>query len=194
MKKTTISFVLLLSLILCACTNSSNQAGDSASVSETPDFPTFEASAELWANAIGESLNAGGIYNAFSSEPNILESESEVFGNIRCLSYSICDNADVMLYENRDNQQCYQFSMSIDWGKVDPASDEALLIGYYTGLLILAAEQDRITASEITEDLGLANTYDVNVYDDTIQTTESEHASYSYVTKDCISTFNVLAK
>ncbi len=192
MRKVIITSVLFFVLILCACTNSTGQANSSSSSAQSLDFPTFGASAELWADAIGESLEDGGVYNTFSNEPTISEDESEIFGDIRCLSYPVGENANVMLYENQDMQQCYQFSMTIDWGSIDPASDETLLIGYYTGLLILAAEQDAVSAEEIGTELGLLDTY--NAYDDTARTAESEHASYTYTTQNAVTIFNVIAK
>lgn len=192
MKKAIISSILILLLLLCACSNSSNSTESSASTSQVPDYPTFDASAELWAEAMGQSLEDGGTYNAFSIVPSIFDDESDVYGNIRCFSYPICENANVMLYENKDNQQCYQFSIAVDWSKIDPQDNDVFLIGNYTGLLILAAEQDTAKSEEIGNDLGLLDTF--NAYDDTVRTAESDNASYTYATQDYLTTFTVLAK
>lgn len=181
MKKHIIFSILLLTFTLCACTSS-----------KTSDYPTFGASAERCADAMGTSLEGGGTYNAFSEEPTITEEEDETFGTILCYSYPVCDGVYALLYENKNTELCYQLSLSVNWSEVNTWDNSIDLISGYMAILILTAEQDNAKAENIASELGLLSMGDA--YADTNMTAESDAASYSYTTQNKFTMLNVLAQ
>ncbi|MGO5095593.1 hypothetical protein ACTQ34_07185 [Agathobaculum sp. LCP25S3_E8] len=181
MKKSIILSILLLSFTLCACTSS-----------KTSDYPTFGASAERCADAMGTSLEGGGTYNAFAVEPTVSEEESETFGTILCYSYPVCDGVYALLYENKNTELCYQLSLSVNWSEVNTWDNSIDLISGYMAILILTAEQDNAKAEDIASQLGLLSMGDA--YADTNMTAESDTASYSYTTQNKFTMLNVIAK
>lgn len=181
MKKVIILSILLLSFTLCACITS-----------KTSDYPTFGASAERCADAMGTSLEGGGTYNAFAIEPTVTEDEDETFGTILCYSYPVCDGVYALLYENKNTQLCYQLSLSVNWGEVNAWDNSIDLISGYMAILILTSEQDNAKAADIASQLGLLTMDDA--YADTNMTAESDTASYSYTTQNKFTMLNVIAK
>lgn len=201
MKRHTIIATAWILLTLCACsttvskddTQSAPELGstaDSVQTVQTPEYPTFGESAEQMTKFMGESLENIGAYNAFASEPYISDDQSDIFGNIRSYTYSVCDGMSVTLYESKDAKLCYYLFLHVNWDKMK--DDDAFLFGQYTASAIFASEKDVDKIEDITSDLGLLNAFDA--YADCVELANSDAASYTYTTQNKITVFDIIAK